>query len=98
MSLSKKAPARAKRSKKAQAVRARARATPELAKKLARALEELARGLPNPADESTDFFHAFVVPLSPDTQLDAGSFQRALKIGRRYRVDLRSAEAILSNA
>jgi hypothetical protein len=69
-----------------------------LASKLAKALHELARDLPNPADESTDFFRPFVAAMSPDSHLDAGTFQRALKIGSRYRVDLSSADALLSGA
>ena len=66
--------------------------------KLAQALHALARDLPNPADESTDFFHSFVAPLSPDIKLDGAAFQRALKIGGRYKVDLSSADALLAGA
>jgi hypothetical protein len=36
--------------------------------------------------------------MSPKTQLDSTTFQRALKIGSRYRVDLSSADALLSGA
>jgi hypothetical protein len=43
-------------------------------------------------------FHPFVAPLSPDMKLDSGAFQRALKIGGRYKVDLSSADAILAGA
>jgi hypothetical protein len=63
-----------------------------------KALSSLARDLPNPADESTDFFRPFVAPMPPDTRLDPGTFQRALKIGVRYKIALSSADALLSRA
>jgi hypothetical protein len=90
--------ARAKRSKKARAARTRSTATPLLNSKLARALAALARDLPNPADESTDFFRPFVAPMPPDSRLDAGTFQRALKIGVRYTIALSPADALLARA
>jgi hypothetical protein len=90
--------ARAKSSKKARAARASSNAAPVLASKLAKALAALARELPNPADESTDFFRSFVAPMPPDSRLDAGTFQQALKIGGRYKVALSSADALLSGA
>ena len=65
---------------------------------LARALGALARGLPNPADESTDYFRRFVAPCAADQALDAAAFTRALKIGGRYRVDVSRADAFLSGA
>jgi hypothetical protein len=90
--------ARAKTSKKTKAALANSSSTPALASKLAKALHALAGDLSNPADESTDFFHPFVAPLSPDIKLDAAAFQRALKIGGRYKVDLSSADDLLSGA
>jgi hypothetical protein len=89
---------RSKASKKAKAARTSSASTRALASKLAQALYALARGLPNPADESTDFFRPFVAAMPPATQLDGGTFQRALKIGSRYHVDLSSADALLSGA
>ena len=71
---------------------------PALATKLAKAFHALARDLTNPADESTDYFHPFVAPLSPDVKLDAQSFQRALAIGGRFKVDLSPAESLLAGA
>ena len=62
------------------------------AARLAGALQALAKGLPNPWDESTDFFHDFVVPLPASTKLDAESFRSALHIGSRYEIDLSRAD------
>jgi nuclease A inhibitor-like protein len=75
-----------------------AAAGPIVAAKLARALHALARDLPNPADESTDFFHPFVAPMPPDTKLDGDAFHHALAIGGRYTVDLSSADQLFSGA
>jgi len=60
--------------------------------RLARALHALADRLPNPWDESTDYFHGFAVPLPAATVLDPESFRGALGIGARYEIDLTSAE------
>jgi hypothetical protein len=98
MSPASKARARAKTSKRRKASQTRSTATPVLAAKLATALYALARGLPNPASGSDDFFRPFVAAMSPETQLDPGAFQRALKIGSRYHVDLSAADALLSGA
>jgi Nuclease A inhibitor-like protein len=87
-----------KASKKTKAARAASAAGPIVAAKLARALHALARDLPNPADESTDFFHPFVAPMPPDTQLDRDTFHHALAIGGRYTVDLASADRLFSGA
>ena len=65
---------------------------------LARALSALARGLPNTADESTDYFHEFMVPLTAGTTLDADAFKTAAKIGRRYRIDLSPADSFFAGA
>jgi hypothetical protein len=62
------------------------------AARLAGALQALAKGLPNPWDESTDFFHEFVAPLPASTALDADSFRAALRIGARYEIDLSPAD------
>ena len=60
--------------------------------RLARALQALADGLPNPWDESTDYFRGFAVPLPAATVLDPDAFRGALGIGARYQIDLTPAE------
>jgi len=61
------------------------------AARLSRALTALAHGLPNPWDESTDYFHGFVAPLPANTALDPESLRGALGIGARYHIDLSPA-------
>jgi hypothetical protein len=65
------------------------------AERLAGALAALARDLPNPWDESTDYFHAFFHELPAGTRLDAASFKKVMKIGARYQVDLAPARDML---
>ncbi|HET7503440.1 MAG TPA: hypothetical protein VFK02_20605 [Kofleriaceae bacterium] len=65
------------------------------AARLSAALQALARGLPNPWDESTDYFHGFAAAMPPATKLDAASFKQALGIGARYTVDLSPADGVL---
>jgi hypothetical protein len=88
---------RAKTSKNRRAARTRSATTALRAAKLAKALNALARDLPNPADESTDYFRPFVA-MTPPGRIDGASFQRALKIGARYTVDLSSANTLLARA
>lgn len=66
------------------------------ARRLAGALEALADGLPNPWDESTDYFHGFVAVLAACTRLDPETFRQALGIGERYRIDLSPADDMLT--
>jgi hypothetical protein len=66
-------------------------------KRLARALQALASGLPNPWDESTDFFHEFTAAMPANTTLDAESFRTALTIGSRYEIDLSQADQTLTD-
>ena len=68
-----------------------------LASRLATALGAIARNLPNPADESTDYFRPFVASMPATVRLNGDTFHRALKIGARYRIDLSSADQLLSN-
>ena len=68
-----------------------------LASRLATALGAIARNLPNPADESTDYFRPFVASMPAAVRLNGDTFHRALKIGARYRIDLSSADQLLSN-
>ena len=64
--------------------------------RLASALQALAKGLPNPWDESTDFFREFVAPLPSSTALDVASFRAVLDVGARYEIDLSGADDILT--
>ena len=62
------------------------------AARLAGALQALAKGLTNPWDESTDYFHHFAAIMPSTTKLDAESFRQALGIGARYEIDLSPAD------
>jgi hypothetical protein len=64
--------------------------------RLAAALQALARGLPNPWDESTDYFRGFAAVLPARLRLDAEAVQRALGVGARYHIDLSPADQILT--
>lgn len=66
------------------------------AKRLEAALVALARGLPNPWDESTDYFHGFLAAMPVRTALGAESLRAALGIGARYQIDLSSAGEVLA--
>lgn len=65
---------------------------------LATALAAVARHLPNPTDESTDFFRSFTAPYSARSSIDAATFHQALNIGGRYRIDLSPADTFFTNA
>src|SRR5215813_3452816 len=58
------------------------------AKRLEAALVALARGLPNPWDESTDYFRGFLAAMPAGTALATESLRAALGIGARYQIDL----------
>jgi hypothetical protein len=64
--------------------------------RLCGALNALARGLPNPWDESTDIFHGFTAALPARSRLDTGTFRLALGIGARYQIELTPADDILA--
>ena len=64
--------------------------------RLAGALQALVKGLANPWDESTDYFHYFVAIMPSATKLDAESFRAALGIGTRYEIDLTPADERLA--
>lgn len=86
--------------KLARATRPRASASPEVAfaqaERLAAALQALARGLPNPWDESDDTFRGFAAALPAGTALGGESFRAALAIGARYQIDLSPADPVLT--
>src|SRR5262245_498555 len=62
------------------------------AMRLAGALQALANGLPNPWDESTDYFHRFAAVLPAATKLSSENFRGALRVGARYEIDLSPAD------
>jgi hypothetical protein len=66
------------------------------AERLAQALQALAHGLPNPWDESTDYFHQFAAAMPATRKLDAESFRIALNVGARYTIDLSPADEALA--
>ncbi len=80
--------------------RSRASATPASpgvqARRLAGALAALAKGLPNPWDESTDYFHPFAAVMPAATELSPDSFRRALGVGARYEIALSPADGRLA--
>ena len=61
---------------------------PALPQRLAHALSALASGLPNPWDESTDYFTPFYAEFAAESPLDPESLRVALDVGERYRLDL----------
>ena len=70
-------------------------ASPE-AIRLATSFQALADQLPNPWDESTDYFAAFAAGLAAETALDGESFRRAAGLAAHYRIDLSPASAKLA--
>jgi hypothetical protein len=64
--------------------------------RLAKALQALSQGLPNPWDESTDYFRGFTAAMPTATKLTADSFRAVLGIGARYEIALSSADEVLT--
>jgi hypothetical protein len=73
-------------------------APPATVVNLARALGAIARHLPNPMDESTDFFRSFSAPTPSAATIDAAMFHQTLTVGPRFRIDLSSADDFFTNA
>jgi len=73
-------------------------APPATVVNLARALAAVARHLPNPMDESTDFFRSFSARHPSEAPFDAATLHQSLSVGRRYRIDLSSADDFFTNA
>jgi hypothetical protein len=65
---------------------------PTLPHRLAHALSALAETLPNPWDESTDYFRPFAAELADDQPLAPETLRAALKIGDRYEIDADPAD------
>jgi hypothetical protein len=74
--------------------RVRNSAGPILAKRLAHALSVLAESLPNPWDESTDYFTPFSAELADAAPLNADTLRTALDIGDRYHLDIDPADLV----
>jgi len=94
----KKNKARARRRASATAPTTTNPAPPDAIVNLSRALAAVARHLPNPMDESTDFFRSFTAPYPARASIDAATFHQALNVGRRYGIDLSSADNFFTNA
>jgi hypothetical protein len=61
---------------------------PVLAKRLAHALSVVAETLPNPWDESTDFFVPFAAALADAQPLNVDTLRAALEVGDQYHLDV----------
>jgi len=71
---------------------------PTLPARLAQALSVIAETLPNPWDESTDYFTPFHAELAEEHPLDAAHLRGALHIGAHYSVDLASVDLAATGA
>src|SRR6185295_1855673 len=88
--------ARGKRAGRA-AVRPRSTVAQDLqAGRLAKALQALSQGLPNPWDEATDYFHGFTAAMPASTKLTADSVRAALGVGARYEIALSPADDVVA--
>jgi hypothetical protein len=65
-----------------------------MAEKIGKALAILASDLPNPFDESTDYFRAFSAPFGADSPVNEATLREALKIGARYELDISDLTSI----
>jgi nuclease A inhibitor-like protein len=98
MSAKKKTLARGRRHARSGAREAGNPAPPATVLNLARGLAAIARHLPNPMDESTDFFRSFSARYPSDTPVDTATLHQSLSVGRRYRIDLSPADEFFTNA
>jgi Nuclease A inhibitor-like protein len=98
MSAKKKTRARGRRRARSSPRSAGNPAPPATVLNLARGLAAVARHLPNPMDESTDFFQSFSAPHPSDTPVDTATLHQSLSVGRRYRIDLSPADDFFTNA
>jgi hypothetical protein len=63
-----------------------------MAEKIAKALAVMSSDLPNPFDESTDYFRPFSAPFAVDSPINETTLRAALKIGARYHLDISDLE------
>jgi hypothetical protein len=61
---------------------------PALPTRLAQALSAIAQTLPNPWDESTDYFKPFFAELAASQPMTADSLRQALEVGGHFHLDL----------
>ena len=59
-----------------------------MAGRIAKALAVLSSDLPNPFDESTDYFRPFSAPFPVDSPINEATLRTALKISGRYKLDI----------
>ena len=71
---------------------------PALPARLAHAIGSIAQTLPNPWDESTDYFTPFSAEIDASKPMDADSLRRALHVGVHYQLDLASADLTATGA
>ena len=71
---------------------------PILPVRLAHALGAIAQTLPNPWDESTDYFTPFSTEIDASKPMDADSLRGALHVGGHYQLDLASVDLTATGA
>lgn len=71
---------------------------PILPTRLAHALSAIAQTLPNPWDESTDYFVPFAAEIAASKPTNAESIRQALDIGGHFHLDLASVDLTAAGA
>jgi hypothetical protein len=71
---------------------------PILPKRLAHALSTLAQTLPNPWDESTDYFSPFSAEFAESEPMTADSLRKALDVGSHFHLDLAPVDLTATGA
>ncbi len=69
-----------------------------LAKRLAHALSVLAQTLPNPWDESTDYFTPFAAEMPDAEPMTAESLHKALAVGPTFSLDMDGVDLAATGA
>ena len=63
-----------------------------MAQRIAKAFAVLSSDLPNPFDESTDYFRPFSAPFAVDSPINQATLRAALKVSARYELDITDLE------
>src|SRR5215510_14581487 len=71
---------------------------PVLPTRLAHALSAITQTLPNPWDESTDFFVPFSAGIDQAKPTNADSLRKALDVGEHYQLDLAKVDLAATGA
>ncbi len=71
---------------------------PVLPARLAHAFGSIAQTLPNPWDESTDYFLPFSAALDASQPTNADTLREALKVGGRFQLDLAPVDLTAAGA